>query len=98
MVGRARILEMLRSNPDTWAPGQFASAQRHQIYLAASAEIERLELQLERAKTAALVDVARAAAAREDWRVAQEVLSYIERSEPDYPTLSPDSILDSGSE
>lgn len=92
MVSRQQILEVLRTDPQLWGAGQFATRQRHQFYLAAAAEIERLVLLLDRAKTAALVDVAKTAAARNDWKTAQEVLSYVEKID-NYPVLGQDQII-----
>lgn len=89
MVNLADLLTVLRTEPHRWAPGSFDTAQRHQFYLQAADEIERLTNLLDHAKTAALIDVAESAAAQGDWAVAQAILRYRATPQGEIPTLDP---------
>lgn len=93
VVNRQQLIECLRTEPHHWLPGGAATAERYQFYLRAAAEIERLELMLERAKTAALIDVAESAAARGDWSTAQTVLRYRIEDVGSIPDLDPAAII-----
>lgn len=101
MVSYPQILEVLRREPHLWGVGYQDSQQRHQYYLAAADSIEHLlkqiqtlELQLSKAKTAALVEVAKQAAAADDWKSAQLILGYLDSFNQDYPVLDKDSIIE----
>lgn len=85
MVNVEEILQHLTRDLKDWQPETVVP--RHEACLAAAELIKTLqqhivvlEQQLAHAKTAALVDVAKAAAVKKDWVIAQQVLSYMDKS------------------
>lgn len=100
-LDREQIKHVLRTDPTNWGVGFFDIQMRHQYYVQAAQEIERLEQQLKMAKTAALLDVSKIMAARGDWQLASEIIAYrntdlhtLDCGPDTTPVLPIDSIVD----
>ena len=97
-LDREQIKQVLRTDPTNWGVGFFDIQMRFRYYQQAADEIDTLEKQLQSAKTAALIDVAKVMTARGDWQLASEILAYRSaesepKIEPGVPTLGVDQII-----